>query len=75
MVELKQLWLRRNESVLYSGTTGQPLKRFQGFKVLLNRSKQKQNSDPRNRFTSNTGTAPLTDHHGWNGEVFPCPVG
>ena len=26
------------------------------------------------RFTSNVGIAPVTDHHGWNGEAFPCPV-
>ena len=24
-----------------------------------------------NRFTSNIGITPLTDHHGWNGDVFP----
>jgi len=36
------------------------------------RSRQKQNIDPGklHRFTANVGIAPLTDHHGWNGEVF-----
>ena len=40
------------------------------------RSRQKQNIDLRklHRFTSNVGVAPVTDHHGWNGEAFPCPV-
>ena len=39
------------------------------------RSRQKQNVDPGklHRFPSNVGIAPLTDHHGWNGEVFPWP--
>ena len=39
------------------------------------RSRQKQN-DPRKLhwFTSNVGTAHLTDHHGWNREAIPCPV-
>ena len=34
------------------------------------RSRQKQTIDPgtRHRFTPNIGT----DHHGWNGEAFPC---
>ena len=41
------------------------------------RSRQKQNVDPGklHRFTSNVGIAPLTDHHGWNGEVFPVSCG
>ena len=41
------------------------------------RSRQKQNIDlgKLHRFTTNVGIAPLTDHHGWNGEVFPCPFG
>ena len=40
------------------------------------RSRQKQNVDPRKLhwFTSNVRIAHLTDHHGWNGEAFPCPV-
>ena len=40
------------------------------------RSRQTQNIDPGklHQFTSNIGIAPLTDHHGWNGEAFPCPV-
>jgi len=40
------------------------------------RSRPKQNAEPGklHRFTSNVRTAPLTDHHGWNGEAFPCPV-
>ena len=41
------------------------------------RSRQTQNIDPckLHRFTSNIGIAPLTDHHGWNGEAFLCLVG
>ena len=40
------------------------------------RSRQKQNVEPGklHRFKSNVPTAPLTGHHGWNGEAFPCPV-
>ena len=40
------------------------------------RSRQKQNVEPGKLhwFTSNVHTAPLTDHDGWNGEAFPCPV-
>ena len=40
------------------------------------RSRQKQNIHlgKLHRFTSNEGFASLTDHHGWNGKVFPCPV-
>ena len=40
------------------------------------RSRQKQNVEPGklHRFTSNVRIAPLTHHHGWNGEAFQCPV-
>ena len=40
------------------------------------RSRQKQNVEPGkpHRFTSKVRIAPLTDHHVWNGEAFPCPV-
>ena len=40
------------------------------------RSRQTQNIDPGklHRFTSNIGIAPLTVHHSWNGEAFPCLV-
>ena len=40
------------------------------------RSRQKQNVDPRKLhwFTSNVSIAHLTDHTGWNGEAYPCPV-
>ena len=39
-------------------------------------SRQKQNIDlgKLHRFTWNLAIAPLTDHHGWNGDVFPCLV-
>ena len=41
------------------------------------RSRQKQNIDQGklHRFTSDVGIEPLTDHHGWNGEVFLCAGG
>ena len=55
---------------------------FQSFQPELpviarpSRSRPKQNFEPGklHRFRSNVRTAPLTDHHGWNGEAFPCPV-
>ena len=42
----------------------------------LQRSTQKQNIGPDklHRFTSNVDISLLTDHRGWNGEAFPCPV-
>ena len=45
-------------------------------KARPSRSRQKQSIDLGKlyRFTSNVGIAPLTDHHGWNGDAFPCPV-
>ena len=65
-----------------AGGTPHRVSAFRSFQPELpvtarpSRSRQKQNIDlgKLHRLTSNVGIVPLTDHHGWNREVFPCPV-
>ena len=74
---------RKALRVCRSATRTHSVSAFRSFQPELpvtarpSRSRQKQNIEQDNlhRFTSDVGMAPLTDHHGWNGEVFLCPGG